>query len=49
VSYLDAAAGKTEPPDLYEDIPTLCSWCEERLEELDDDGCCPACGGRIEP
>ena len=50
MTYLDAAAGKTEPPDLYApDIPETCSECGADLFVLDADGTCPSCGAQIEP
>lgn len=47
---LDEMCGKTEPPELYApDIPDFCPWCDAELDELDGFGCCPECGGEIEP
>jgi hypothetical protein len=48
--HLDEACGQVQPPDLYApDIPDECPWCEAELEQLDFYGCCPECGGRVEP
>jgi hypothetical protein len=50
MTYLDEACGKTEPPDLYApDIPDECWNCGAEIERLDPDGCCEACGERVEP
>lgn len=49
--FLDERCGKVDPPDLYgPDIPECCWNCSEPLDsELDENGCCPACGERLEP
>lgn len=49
VTFLDEACGRVQPPDLYAPaIPEECPHCQVWLEELDDAGCCPECGGQIE-
>lgn len=50
MAYLDAAYGKVDPPDLYApDIPEECPGCQCWLDQLDENGCCPECGERLEP
>lgn len=50
MAYLDQLCGKTEPPDLYApDIPETCGECGADIDFLDEHGCCPKCGERLEP
>lgn len=50
MTFLDEACDRVNPPDLFApDIPDECWGCQCVLTELDEAGCCPECGERIEP
>lgn len=50
MTFLDEACDWVNPPDLFApDIPDECPHCGADLFQLDADGCCEACGERVEP